>query len=698
MIRDYGYIEDGKLGRPYDMRLLKRLLAYAAPCRKPIALSLMFSLIITLADLAMPYFSKIAIDRYIVPSWYKIVNVQQSPELLTKLRPHLLDSKNGRFYLISSREIKRIDPRLLKKYGNANILEKGRFYLIRGRNLADLPPHLRDSAQLMADGSIIIPLTQLQGLGAREIALIRQTDLHGLTVVGLILAGLILVSFTLGYLEYYLLEYTGQHIMQDIRMRLFANIQEQSVRFFLKHPLGRLVTRVTNDVENLNEMLKSVAITLFKDFFILTGILVVLFYMDWPLALVCVILIPFISLTTYVFSSMAREAFRELRAKVAKINAFLSERLGNVQLIQLFCAEKAQEEAFNQINHENFLAGMKQIRIFALFMPLMELLSSLGVALILWYGGSKVIQDRITLGALVAFLSYMQMFFKPIRDISEKYNIMQSALASIERIFQFMDSQEKMPEPLEPIQPNVLEGKLQVSKVSFSYDDAAPVLRGISLELKPGQTVGVVGPTGSGKTTLANLLLRMYDPDEGAIYLDGVDLRKWPNTLLHKQMAPVMQDVFIFSGTLEGNITLGRKGISRQDMEQILRVTNLYQFVSNLPDGLGYMVGERGENLSSGQRQLLSFARALVGKPRILVLDEATSSVDPETEALVRDALGNIVAGQTTLIIAHRLSTVRHASQIFVLNKGKIVEQGTHEELMALRGIYYRLIRLQEKM
>ena len=528
--------------------------------------------------------------------------------------------------------------------------------------------------------------------------MIRQTDLHGLTVVGLILAGLILVSFTLGYLEYYLLEYTGQHIMQDIRMRLFANIQEQSVRFFLKHPLGRLVTRVTNDVENLNEMLKSVAITLFKDFFILTGILVVLFYMDWPLALVCVILIPFISLTTYVFSSMAREAFRELRAKVAKINAFLSERLGNVQLIQLFCAEKAQEEAFNQINHENFLAGMKQIRIFALFMPLMELLSSLGVALILWYGGSKVIQDRITLGALVAFLSYIQMFFKPIRDISEKYNIMQSALASIERIFQFMDSQEKMPEPLEPIQPNVLEGKLQVSKVSFSYDDAAPVLRGISLELKPGQTVVVVGPTGSGKTTLANLLLRMYDPDEGTIYLDGVDLRKWPNTLLRKQMAPVMQDVFIFSGTLEENITLGKKGISRQDMEQILRVTNLYQFVSNLPDGLGYMVGERGKNLSSGQRQLLSFARALVGKPRILVLDEATSSVDPETEALVRDALGNIVAGQTTLIIAHRLSTVRHASQIFVLNKGKIVEQGTHEELMALRGIYYRLIRLQEKM
>jgi len=290
------------------------------------------------------------------------------------------------------------------------------------------------------------------------------------------------------------------------------------------------------------------------------------------------------------------------------------------------------------------------------------------------------------------------MFFKPIRDISEKYNIMQSALASIERIFQFMDSQEKMPEPLEPIQPNVLEGKLQVSKVSFSYDDAAPVLRGISLELKPGQTVGVVGPTGSGKTTLANLLLRMYDPDEGTIYLDGVDLRKWPNTLLRKQMAPVMQDVFIFSGTLEENITLGKKGISRQDMEQMLRVTNLYQFVSNLPDGLGYMVGERGKNLSSGQRQLLSFARALVGKPRILVLDEATSSVDPETEALVRDALGNIVAGQTTLIIAHRLSTVRHASQIFVLNKGKIVEQGTHEELMALRGIYYRLIRLQEKM
>ncbi|MBW1729553.1 MAG: ABC transporter ATP-binding protein [Deltaproteobacteria bacterium] len=702
MIHDYGYMEDGKLGKPYDLHLLKRLLGYARPYKRGLVLALFFSLLITLCDLAIPYFSKVAIDRFIVPSWYMVhvENPASAPGrgFFTKYEGILVQSKDQSFYLISNRDIKKLDPSDLHKLRISGLISPKRFYRIPSSvPITTLPLDIQEKVLTMKDGSHILSLEQMKGLPPTALAIVRSKDLRGLTLVGTVLLGLILLSFGLSYAEYYLLEYTGQHMMQDIRVKLFQNIQGQSVGFFGKHPLGRLVTRVTNDVENLNEMFKSVVITLFKDFFILLGILVVLFYMNRALALICLLLLPIISFLTFLFSTMAREAFRELRAKVAKINAFLQERLSTMQLIQLFCAEKAQLEHFKKINHENFLAGMKQIRIFAVFMPMMELLSSFGVALIIWYGGGRVIQDRLTLGALVAFISYIQMFFKPIRDISEKYNIMQSAMASTERIFQFMDYQEVIPEPEAPVVPDDIKGHLIVKDVTFSYDGTQPVLHDLSFELKPGQTIGIVGHTGSGKTTIVNLLLRLYDPDRGAIYLDGVDFRNWPTQMLRKHMAPVMQDVFIFAGEFEENITLGRESVSSKVVQETLKVTNLDRLLKRLPQGLHQPIGERGATLSAGERQLLSFARALASKPRILILDEATSNVDPDTEELIQDAISQITIKQTTLIIAHRLSTVRNADHILVLHQGRIREQGTHQELMALRGIYYRLNQLQEK-
>ena len=701
MFGEYGYMEEGKLGRPYDLHLLKRLADYALPYKKTILTALLMTILTTLFDLAVPYFSKIAIDRYILSAWYRVdrtVLTESEARHLKKTYGHLLvPTGDGSVDYISHEGLRKIDPADLHAYRIREVLSQERFYRVR--------PDVQAGTSLggsgggihrLEDRSLWVPYGQIEGLKGEDIHKIRAGDLQGVGRVALIFLGLIVLSFWLNYGEYYLLEFTGQHIMQDIRQRLLQRMQSQAVRFFDRHPVGRLVTRMTNDVENLNEMFRSVFVTVFKDFFLLMGILGVLLYLNWRLAMVCFTLIPIIFGLTLLFSRMAREAFRELRASVAKINAFLQERLTGMRVIQLFVREKFQMDVFSRINRENYRAGMKQIRVFAVFMPIMELFSSIAVALLIWHGGGDVIEEHLSLGALVAFIGYIQMFFKPIRDISEKYNIMQSAMASTERIFQFMDHREELPEPKDSVAPPAFRGHISFDQVTFGYDKDRPVLRNITFEVRPGETVAIVGATGSGKTTVVNLLERFYDPDGGVVRLDGIDLRNWDPVERHRQMGLCLQDVFIFAGNLADNIALGRPAMDARAIESAARMANALPFIQRFPDGFFEEMGEGGATLSTGQRQLLSFARALAGNPPVLILDEATSSIDPETERLVQGAISRMAALRTTLVVAHRLSTIRHADRILVMHRGEIVEQGTHEELMALRGIYYRLNRLRE--
>lgn len=516
----------------------------------------------------------------------------------------------------------------------------------------------------------------------------------GLALVASAYLASLLLTFVVLYLQGYTMQIMGQYVLRDLRRELFSKLQRLPVAYFDRNPIGRLVTRVTNDVDALNELFTAGLVAIFGDVALLLGIVAVLFWLNWQLALVTFAILPLLLLLTSWFKIRARQNYRQVRVKLARINSFLQEHLTGMSIVQLFVRERKAHDEFAEINDQHRDANVRAIFYYAVYFPAVELITALGVGLILWYGGARVIAGALSVGALVAFLQYAQRFYQPLADLSEKYNILQAAMASSERIFTLLDRPLEIESPAEPrvVEPR---GAVAFEQVSFSYEADKPVLQEIDFRIAPGETVAVVGHTGAGKSTLGNLLLRFYDVQEGAVKVDGVDVRDWDLGRLRRTIGLVLQDVFLFSGTIGRNIRLGEEAIDPERVRWAAAEVHALKFIERRPGGFDAAVRERGAGLSVGEKQLIAFARALAFDPRILILDEATSSIDTETEQLIQRALDRLLADRTSLVIAHRLSTIQKADRILVLHHGRLRELGTHQELLARRGIYYRLYLLQ---
>ncbi len=570
------------------------------------------------------------------------------------------------------------------------------------RIFAYIRPHWRGVALsvalalLITASGLVLPYLIQVGIDdyITDTGLDMDTRISGLTRLAFIFLGIAIFGFLANFFQVVVLEWSGQRIMHSLRRHTFDHLLTLNLSYFNSNPVGKLVTRVTNDIQNMHEMFTSVIVTLFNEAIRLIGILAILFWMNWRLTLMLSIIFPVMVVITNIFGKLSRDSFRSLRTQLARINAYIQEAISGIAVIQLFLREKDTGERFVDLNWSHYRAAMNQIKLFGIFTPIIDQMSYLSMALIIWYGGVQILDGNMTIGMLVAFISYMRQFFQPIRELSQKYTIVQSAMASAERIFQLIETRDVLPAPQSPVVPNELRGEIKFRDVTFGYDAGRPVINGLNFHIRPGETLAIVGATGAGKTTIINLLERFYDPDGGEILLDGMDLRMLDTRRLREQIGLIMQDVFIIPGSVRENILLD-KNLSEDELRGVIERSQLSSLVERLPDGLETRIGEGGIDLSAGQRQLLAFARVLARDPRILILDEATASIDTETEMLVEQAVQATLAHRTNIVIAHRLSTIRRADRIFVMAHGRIVERGAHDSLMARQGLYYRLQMLQ---
>jgi len=526
---------------------------------------------------------------------------------------------------------------------------------------------------------------------------ITNSDYNGLLIISLALFASLLFQAVIQYFLTYFTQYLGQNTLYDLRTEIFNHIQKLALKFFDKTPIGRLVTRATNDVEALGELFSSGIVMVFSDIFIIFWILGFMFFMDFSLSLVTLSVLPVLIYGTFLFRKKARESYRDVRLHLARLNSYMQEHVTGMSVVQIFNKENDELKKFAAINSDYRQVNIKSIFYYAVFYPSVELLSSIAIGLIIWYGGGEIIQGTLTIGVLFAFIQYTEMFFRPIRDLSEKYNIMQTAMASSERVFKLLDNQTMIRNPENPVKLENVKGSIEFKNVWFAYNSDEYVLKDISFSINPGERIAIVGHTGAGKTSIINILTRFYDINKGEILLDGVNIEKLDKRDLRKHISMVLQDVFLFSGEIKSNINLNDDTISEERVTEAARIVGADRFIDNLPQKYNEEVKERGATLSVGQKQLISFARALAYNPKILILDEATSSIDTETELLIKQAIEKLLVGRTAIVIAHRLSTIQNADKIIVLHKGEIRETGNHQQLLAKKGIYYKLYQLQYK-
>lgn len=655
--------------KTYDSKLMKRLLKYAKPYWHYFVITIILMMLITGLELLRPYLLKITIDDYI--NGYK--KPMYEVDVSEPIEGIIFNEK--KYIRLNKLDDKEIEE--LSNYPKKVLLKKNNKYYLLDYEEKDISQGISISKQ--------------------DYEKFIKQDIDGITKIGLIFLLAIIIVFIFNYLQTYILNHTSQKIIFNIRQDLYSHIQSLSVSYFDKNPVGRLVTRVTNDTETLNEMYTGVLINLFKDVFILVGIIIVMLKMNYKLALISFSLIPLILIASIVFRKKIREVYRLGRVQLAKINSTLNENITGMKTIQIFKKEEKISKQFDEINTAYLNTAKKEVNLHAIFRPSIEVIRSLGLAILIYYGSGQVISGYIEFGVLYAFIDYLQKFFQPILDLTEKYNILQAAIASSEKIFAILDEDDMIENTNNPVPIKELKGKIEFKNVWFAYEDENWALKDVSFTINPGEIVAFVGATGAGKSSIINLITRFYDIQKGEILIDGVNIKKYDKFELRKHIGVVLQDVFLFTGTIKDNIRLNNHDISDEEIKQIAKYVNAHHFIEKLPKQYNEPVMERGATLSAGEKQLLAFARTLAFNPSILILDEATSNIDTETELLIQDALQKLIKGRTTIAVAHRLSTIQNSDKIIVLKNGVIQEMGTHQELLENEGIYYDLYKLQYK-
>jgi ATP-binding cassette, subfamily B, multidrug efflux pump len=704
-MRRHGMIgsEDDVKEKLYDKQLFRKMVRYLKPYWKLVAISFSLLLLFAAAELAIPYVTKTAVDQIVSPNIDLISfkdEVSQTDFIKQNSSIKFTSLEHGdNFYLsFTNDKLYFLDKSIIKELKANDQFLKKVVYLQNEQSVMDKISgikYLPISSELIAvEASELEKLKDNGVLTSKDLQQLRQKDISRLKYYGMIFVSILIFQFVFTYFQIYSINYAAQHAMYDLRKDLFSHLEKLPLSFFDKNPIGRLVTRVTNDVRTMDEMLSSGLINLIQDVLVMVGILVMMLILNWRLALVSFTVLPVLIFLLITFKNKVRVVYRVVRKKIAEINTTLSEDISGVKIIQLFNQYKRKRDEFAEINNGFYKASMRQMRIYASFRPVIHSMRRVALAIIVWFGLGLVIKDMISLGIFMAFISYMDRFFQPIDHISEKFNILQAAMSGAERIFDLMEN-TKEDYRHEKKNGFTFKGEIEFRDVWLRYNDNGDVLKNISFKIKPGEKIALVGHTGSGKTSIISLISGLYPFQKGRILIDGRDITEYSLEELRDNIGIVQQDVFLFSGTIKDNIVLGNEAISGAEMKQVAEYVNVDNFIESLPDKYLEPVMERGATFSVGQRQLIAFARVLAYDPAIFVLDEATSNIDTETEILIQDALKKLMENRTSIIIAHRLSTIQNVDKIIVLHKGEIREEGTHQELLDKKGLYYDLYRLQ---